>query len=188
MIRRKIYRLTYNTNKLGKNAGCQYNVTANWRTNNIAAQMITAWAEPGSRKKWFILVNREAPQSIYLLFYIFVVSSFLFPSWCGYMAYLYCKINTCLVIYSSWCESVVISPSSENERSWSVIFSCKAVGCSKKMRCQHRTSWKCYCVCVGLQNKIKCTCFENIFCPSLPAKSQKKLNLPKRQLAKLHSL
>ena len=29
--------------------------------------------------------------------------------------------------------------------------------------------------------KIKCTCFENIFCPSLPAESQKKLNLPKLQ-------
>ena len=28
------------------------------------------------------------------------------------------------------------------------------------MRCQHRTSWECYCVCVGLQ---KYTCFENIF-------------------------
>ena len=28
--------------------------------------------------------------------------------------------------------------------------------------------------------KIKCTCFENNFCPSLLAKSQKKLNLPKR--------
>ena len=34
-------------------------------------------------------------------------------------------------------------------------------------------------------NKIKCTCFDNIFCPSLPAKSQKKLNLPKMLLAKL---
>ena len=33
--------------------------------------------------------------------------------------------------------------------------------------------------------KIKYTCFENSFCPSLPAKSQKKLNLPKRPLAKL---
>ena len=28
--------------------------------------------------------------------------------------------------------------------------------------------------------KIKCTCFENNFCPSLSAKSQKKVNLPKR--------
>ena len=28
--------------------------------------------------------------------------------------------------------------------------------------------------------KIKCTCFENNFCPSLLAKSQKKVNLPKR--------
>ena len=28
--------------------------------------------------------------------------------------------------------------------------------------------------------KIKCTCFENNFCPSLLAKSQKNLNLPKR--------
>ena len=28
--------------------------------------------------------------------------------------------------------------------------------------------------------KIKCKCFENNFCPSLLAKSQKKVNLPKR--------
>ena len=28
--------------------------------------------------------------------------------------------------------------------------------------------------------KIKCTCLENNFCPSLLAKSQKKVNLPKR--------
>ena len=28
--------------------------------------------------------------------------------------------------------------------------------------------------------KIKCTCFENNFCPPLLAKSQKKVNLPKR--------
>ena len=28
--------------------------------------------------------------------------------------------------------------------------------------------------------KIECTCFENNFCPSLLAKSQKKVNLPKR--------
>ena len=28
--------------------------------------------------------------------------------------------------------------------------------------------------------KIKCTCFENNFCPTLLAKSQKKVNLPKR--------
>ena len=36
-----------------------------------------------------------------------------------------------------------------------------------------------------LAYKIKCTCFENTFCPSLPAKSQEKLNLPKRPLEKL---
>ena len=28
--------------------------------------------------------------------------------------------------------------------------------------------------------KIKCACFENNFCPSLLAKTQKKVNLPKR--------
>ena len=28
--------------------------------------------------------------------------------------------------------------------------------------------------------KIKCTCFENNFCPSLLAKTQKNMNLPKR--------
>ena len=28
--------------------------------------------------------------------------------------------------------------------------------------------------------KIKCTCFENNFCPSLLAKSQKRMNLPKK--------
>ena len=28
--------------------------------------------------------------------------------------------------------------------------------------------------------KIKCTCFQNNYCPSLSAKSQKKVNLPKR--------
>ena len=33
--------------------------------------------------------------------------------------------------------------------------------------------------------EIKCTHFKNIFCLSLPAKSQKKLNLPKKLLAKL---
>ena len=33
--------------------------------------------------------------------------------------------------------------------------------------------------------KIKYTCFESSFRPSLPAKSQKKLNLPKRPLEKL---
>ena len=33
--------------------------------------------------------------------------------------------------------------------------------------------------------KRKCTCFESIFCPSLPANSQKMLNLPKRPLQKL---
>ena len=35
--------------------------------------------------------------------------------------------------------------------------------------------------------KINCTFFWNIFCPSLPAKSQKKLNLLKRLLAKLQA-
>ena len=44
-------------------------------------------------------------------------------------------------------------------------------------------SWKCYCVCVGLQNKIHM--FREHLCPSLPGKSQKKLNLPKRLLAKI---
>ena len=50
------------------------------------------------------------------------------------------------------------------------------------MRCQHRTSWKCFCVCVGLQNKIQI--FREYFYHSLPAKSQKKLNLTKELLAK----
>ena len=43
---------------------------------------------------------------------------------------------------------------------------------------------KCYCGCVGLQNKIQ-NVSRIFFCPSLLAKSQKKLNLPKRLLAKL---
>ena len=33
--------------------------------------------------------------------------------------------------------------------------------------------------------EMNCTCFENMFCLSLPAKSEKRLNLQKRILAKL---
>ena len=117
---------------------------------------------------------------MYLLFYLSFVSTFLFPSWCGYMVCFHFKTTTGLVIYGSKCESVVISSSSENEWSWSAIFSCKAVGCSKKIRCQHGNV-----IVFVWAYKIKCTCFENIFCPSLQGKSKKKLNLPKRPLAKL---
>ena len=129
-------------------------------------------------KKGFILVNREAPLYIYLLFYLSFVWPLLFRSWCSHMACFHFKINTCLVIYGSWCESVVTSFSSENERSWSVIFSCKAVGCSKKMRCQHRTSWKCYCVCVCLQNKMHM--FRKYFLSFTTSKITEKFELTKK--------
>ena len=65
----------------------------------------------------------------------------------------------------------------------SVICSCKAVGCSKKMRCQHRTSWKCYCVCVGVQNKMHM--FREYFLSFTARKITEKLNLPNGLLAKL---
>ena len=77
----------------------------------------------------------------------------------------------------------MIPSSSKNKRSWSVIFACNALECSKKMRCQHRTSWKCYCVYVGLQNKMHM--FLGYFLSFITSKITEKLNLPKRLLAKL---
>ena len=137
-------------------------------------------------QKGFILVNREALQYIYLLFYLSFISPFLFPSWCGYMACFHFKINTCLVIYGSLCESVVISFLSENERSWSVIFSCKSVGCSKKMRCQHRTSWKCYCIGVGLHNKMHM--FREYFLSFTTSKITGKVELTKKATCKTSAI
>ena len=48
--------------------------------------------------------------------------------------------------------------------------------------CGNRTSWKCYCVCVGLQNNMHM--LREYFCPSLPANSQKKIELTKKATGK----
>ena len=58
------------------------------------------------------------------------------------------------LIVLSICEGVVIPSSSENERSSSVIFSCKTAGCSKKMRCQLGEWRKRFRVCVGPQKNV----------------------------------
>ena len=70
------------------------------------------------------------------------------------------------------CEIVVISSSNENERGF--MQGCR-MGQGNKVPTQRLEIFPCF---VG-------TCLENIFCPSLPVKSKKKLNLPKTLLLKL---
>ena len=60
----------------------------------------------------------------------------------------------------------MISSSSESKQSWSVIVSCKAVGCSKIIRCHLVTSWKCFYVCLDLGNKIHVQTYLSFFTAS----------------------
>ena len=93
------------------------------------------------------------------------------------------KINKAysFVIYGSQCKGVVISSSSDNDRSWDIIFSCKM---QQENEVPTRNIVEIFS-CLYSSYKIKCTCFKTIFGPLLPTKSQTKLNLPNTQMEKL---
>ena len=80
----------------------------------------------------------------------------------------------CLAIYGPQCESLM-SHELKNEAEM-LYFHSKLPDPAGGTNLEHLGNvfvfvWAC---------KIKCTCFENNFCPSLSAKLQKKVNLPER--------
>ena len=107
-------------------------------------------AEPKSRRRVFILINSEAPLYIYLLFYLSFIWPLLFPSLCGYMACFYFKINTHVMAINV----KVLWVMNEWTKLKCYIFHSKLPDPALK-RYQLGTSWKCFPVCVGLQNKMR---------------------------------
>ena len=130
-------------------------------------------------QKRFILVNRDAPQYIHLLFYLRFISPFLFPCWCGYMACFHFKINTCLVIYGSYHLQVRMNEAE-------VLYFHTKLWDAARNEVHHRTSWKCYCVCVGLQNKMHM--FREYFLPFTTSKITEKVKLTKKATGKTSAI
>ena len=83
--------------------------------------------------------------------------------------------HMCLAIYGPQCESVMSHPQVRINKAEMLYFHSKLPDPARGTKSEHLGNvfvfvW---------DNKIKCTCFENNFSPSLSAKSQKKVNLPK---------
>ena len=84
--------------------------------------------------------------------------------------------HICLVIYGPQCESLISHLQVRMNEAEMLYFHSKLPDPAKGTNSEHLGNVFVF-VCAY---KIKCTCFENNFCPSLLAKSQKKVNLPKR--------
>ena len=81
----------------------------------------------------------------------------------------------CLAIYGPQCESLVSHLQMRMNKAEMLYFHSKLPDAERGTNSEHLGN-----VFVFMwAYKIKCTCFENNFCPLLSAKSQKNLNLPK---------
>ena len=93
----------------------------NWELNNKQHSCTDDNFMSRTREeKGFILINKEGTTvHIFAILPHFRITVFIskLVRLHGYMACFYFKIDTCLVIYGSLCESVVISSSSDKERS-----------------------------------------------------------------------
>ena len=83
--------------------------------------------------------------------------------------------HICLANYGPQCESLMSHLQVRINEAEMLYFHAKLPDAAKGTNSEHLGNvfvfvWT---------NKIKCTCFENNLCPSLLAKSKKKLNLPK---------
>ena len=92
---------------------------------------------------------------------------------------LFQNIHICLAIYGPECESLMRLLQVRMNEAEMLYFHSKLPDPARGTNSEHLGNvfvfvWA---------YKIKCTCFENNFCPSLLAKSQKKVNLPKRLAA-----
>ena len=84
--------------------------------------------------------------------------------------------NICLAIYGPQCESLMSHLQVRMNKAEMLYFYSKLPDPARGTNSEHLGNvfvfvWA---------HKIKCTCFENNFCPSLSGKNTEKVNLPKR--------
>ena len=84
--------------------------------------------------------------------------------------------HICLAVYGPQCESLMSHLQVRMNEAEMLCFHSKLPDPARCTKSEHLGN----VIAFVRAYKIKCTCFENNFCPSLLVKTQKKVNLPKR--------